>query len=361
MPVERIGVLTKDVVKLRDNAELRFGDGAQGADWAVGDVAIAWDATDLDMLPTTNNTIFKIGNGTLSMDVWLYGSAATKYMWWDASASLLYASGGAGIAWQDSSPINLGNSNDVVIQWDASQLLLTPAAANTKIALGTSAGTQLSFDVDIKGSTSAGGLYWDASADTLIVDSGGVRVNDSDQLRFGDGSDVLAYWDSAQMVMTPVLDDTKLLVGVSAGTQLSFDVVVKGSTSAGGLTWDASADLLSIDSGGFLLNDSDQLRLGDSNDVTIAWDGSQVVILPAADDTRIEFGVSAGTQKSFDVRFWANTSDGYMQWDASASRLVFLSGGQSELKTWTTSGGAIAITYGTSGSTGYIPFYTNAA
>jgi hypothetical protein len=361
MPVERIGVLTKEVVKLRDNAELRFGDGAQGADWDVSDVYIRWDATDLDMLPTTNNTVFKIGNGTLSMDVWLYGSASTKYLWWDASASLLYASGGAGIAWQDSSPINLGNSNDVVIQWDASQLLLTPAADDTKIALGTSAGTQLSFDVDVKGSTSAGGLYWDASADLLSIDSGGFRVNDSDRVLFGDSNDITAYWDAAQMIVTPLTDDTKLLLGVSAGTQLSFDVVVKGSTSAGGLVWDASADTLSIDSGGVNLGDGDHLRFGDSQDVDMYWDAMRMVILPSTDDYSIEFGISAGTQKSPDVRLWGNDSASYLMWDASESRLVVMSGGYSEKKTWTVSGGAIAITYGTSGSTGYIPIYTTAA
>lgn len=362
MPVERIGVNTTEVVKLRDNAELRFGDGAQAMDWDVGDVYVRWDGTDLDMVPTTNNTVMKIGTGTYSMDVWLYGSTSTRYLWWDASASILYASGGAGITWQDSSPIRIGDSNDAVLQWDSNALVLAPAADDSVFYIGSAGATQLSWDVSVRGSTSAGGLVWDASADLLSIDSGGFRVNDNDRIVYGDGNDVLSYWDAAQMVLTPALDDTKLLLGVSAGTQLSFDVVILGSTSAGGLTWDASADVLIADSAGVRINDNDTLRLGDDSDLTVRWNGAQIVFAPAADDTRIEFGTSAGTGTIPDVRFWGNTSDGYVEWDASASRFNFYSGGcNPALKTWSVSGGAIAITYGTTGSTGYIPIYTTAA
>jgi hypothetical protein len=206
--VERIGVLARDVVKLRDNAELRLGDGAQGSDWAVSDVKLTWDGTDLDLVPTTDDTVFKIGTGTYSFDVWLYGQSSSYYWLWDASTSILHG-------------------------------------------------------------------------------SGGVTVN---------------------------------------------------------------------------LQDSNYLKFGDGNDVNMYWDATRMVILPAVDDTSIEFGISAGTQVSPDVRFWGNDSASYMMWDASASRLLFLSGGcSSSLKTFATSGGTIAITYGTSGSTGYIPIYTTAS
>ena len=286
MPVERIGVLTRDAVKLRDSAELRFGDGAQGADWAVGDVSIAWDGTDLDMLPTVDDTVFKIGNGTLNMDVWLYGATATAALIWDASASKLYASGGASIAYNDSSPLVLGNSADVSIEWDATNLVITAAADDSVIEIGDANATQASFDLKVYGNNASGGSY---------------------------------------------------------------------------MLWDASTNGLQFSGGSIIMQDNDNIYLGTQNDVAIKYTGNQMVILPAVDDTSIEFGISAGTQKSPDVRFWGNDSASYMMWDASASRLAFLSGGYGELKTWTTSGGAIAITYGTSGSTGYIPIYTTAA
>jgi len=285
MPVERIGVLTRDVVKLRDSAELRFGDGAQGADWAVGDVSIAWDGTDLDMLPTSDDTVFKIGNGTLSMDVWLYGAMSTAALIWDASASKLYATGGASIAYNDDSPLVLGNSADVSIAWDATNLVITAAADDSVIEIGDANATQASFDVKVYGNNASGGSY---------------------------------------------------------------------------MLWDASTNGLQFSGGSIIMQDADKIYLGSQNDIAMSFDGTSMIVLPTTDDTKIEFGISAGTQKSPDVRFWGNDSASYMMWDASASRLAFLSGGYGELKTWTVSGGAVAITYGTSGSTGYIPIYTTA-
>ena len=283
--VERIGLLAKNLVKLRDNATLLFGDGTLGADSSNYDVQIRWDGTDLDMLPLVDDSVFKIGNGTLSMDVWIYGASSSKYLFWDASASRLYGSGGVYMRYGDSDVLEFGNAADVTLTWDATNLVIAAAADDSLIEVGDAAGTQLSFDMKWYGDASDGFMYWDASADTLLFSGG---------------------------------------------------------------------EILS-------LQDASFLKFGDSADVTMNWDGTRLVLEPAADDTGFEFGISAGTQKSFDVRFWGNDSASYMMWDASASRLAFLSGGYKELKTWTTGGGAIAVTYGTSGSTGYIPIYTTAA
>ncbi len=54
------------------------------------DVSVAWDGTNLNMLPVTDNTgTFNIGNGTLSMDVKIFGLTAADYMLWDNSQSML--------------------------------------------------------------------------------------------------------------------------------------------------------------------------------------------------------------------------------------------------------------------------------
>ena len=67
------------IIDLKDNQQLSFGD--------AKDIAMRWDGTDLDVLPLANNAVWKWGNGTLSFDMWWYGSAAANYILFDASGN----------------------------------------------------------------------------------------------------------------------------------------------------------------------------------------------------------------------------------------------------------------------------------
>lgn len=64
--------------------------------------------------------------------------------------------------------------------------------------------------------------------------------------------------------------------------------------------------------------DSDALTFGDGNDVSIAWDGTDLDITVAADDSVINVG--DGTD-SADVKVFGNTASDFLLWDASASTL----------------------------------------
>ncbi len=67
---------------LEDQERLYFGD--------LFDVSIEWNETNLEMLPLVNDTgAFNIGNGTLSMDVQIFGNAAGNFMLWDSSLNTL--------------------------------------------------------------------------------------------------------------------------------------------------------------------------------------------------------------------------------------------------------------------------------
>jgi len=67
---------------LLDQEMLYFGD--------LRDVSIEWDETNLEMLPLVDDTgTFSIGNGTLSMDVQIFGATAASYLLYDSSASTL--------------------------------------------------------------------------------------------------------------------------------------------------------------------------------------------------------------------------------------------------------------------------------
>lgn len=89
MARERISILASKDVKLKDNVDLRFGDGASLNHPELSDVNIRWDGTDLDVLANADDTVLKIGNGTESFDVWVYGNISDAYVLWDASADTL--------------------------------------------------------------------------------------------------------------------------------------------------------------------------------------------------------------------------------------------------------------------------------
>lgn len=76
-----------------DNVRTAWGTGAAG----VADATMGWDATILSLLAAVDDSVFKIGNGTNSFDVWTYGNTASDYLEWDASASTLYTRGAAAI------------------------------------------------------------------------------------------------------------------------------------------------------------------------------------------------------------------------------------------------------------------------
>jgi len=65
-------------------------------------------------------------------------------------------------------------------------------------------------------------------------------------------------------------------------------------------------------------HDSVVVGFGDADDVTMKWDGTNLDVLAAADDSQIYFG--DGTS-SFDIRFYGNAAADFMEWDASASAL----------------------------------------
>jgi len=67
---------------LEDQEMLYFGN--------LRDVSIEWDGNNLEMLPLVDDTgAFNIGNGTLSMDVQIFGLTANDYVLWDNSQSML--------------------------------------------------------------------------------------------------------------------------------------------------------------------------------------------------------------------------------------------------------------------------------
>lgn len=81
------------------------------------------------------------------------------------------------------------------------------------------------------------------------------------------------------------------------------------------------------------LRDDEKLVLGDSDDMTLQWDGSNFVMGTLNDDSLIEIGDSAATQVSYDLKWYANEAAGasYVYFDASAN-LIYTTGVDIQLK-----------------------------
>ena len=115
------------------------------------------------------------------------------------------------------------------------------------------------------------------------------------------------------------------------------DVIMYGDTTGKYVWWDASADTLyvtgtlsldgSFAADNIALIDNETLTFGTGSDVIIDWDGTNLVIEAAADDTVIEIGDSSAAQKSFDLKWYGNANNGadYLYFDASAN-LVYTTG-----------------------------------
>jgi hypothetical protein len=99
------------------------------------------------------------------------------------------------------------------------------------------------------------------------------------------------------------------------------------------------------------LPDSSIFYFGSSDDVGVQWDGTNLLISAAADNSLIEIGDSASTQKSFDLKWYGDGASGvdYLYADASANK-IYSSGGVyvqiGESTTGVTTAGGTSMIYG---------------
>lgn len=140
----------------QDSCSIMLGTGT--------DVEIRWDSTDLDILAAADDSVFKIGNGTNSFDLWLYGNTTAAAVTWDASANDLKLEDATSIMFGTGGGVGTGQAGDVEIRWDSTDLDILAAADDSVIKFGN--GTA-SFDVWFYGNTTDDYVVHDASANNL--------------------------------------------------------------------------------------------------------------------------------------------------------------------------------------------------
>lgn len=228
-------------LKLADAVSLMFGTGAGAGAGSAGDVEVRWDGTDLDMLPAVDDSIFKIGDGTVSFDVWLMGGAAATYVSWDASADRLKFEDSTNLVFGTGAGAGPGNAGDVTARWDGTDLDFLCTANDTVVKWGD--GTT-SFDFWVYGAASTRAFSWDASANTF-------KLEDNCLLAFGTGAgvgtgntgDITMRWDATDLDVLASADDTVIKWGT--GTN-SFDMWWYGDVATAYMEFDASANQLGL-------------------------------------------------------------------------------------------------------------------
>ena len=181
----------------------------------------------------------------------------------------------------------LGVSGSFDVNGVADALILD-ADADTTI----SAPTDDQIDIEV-----AGADDFTITANSFNVLTGSaIDLADSCQIKLGTGDDITIAWDGTDLDILQATPDSSIKWGVDAA---GIDQVWYGDTTAVNMTWDQTANSL-------IFADSGLLVFGTGSDVTVRWDGTDLDILAAADDSVIKIGT--GTN-SFDLWVYGNTAN----------------------------------------------------
>ena len=212
---------TAGSLKGADASALVFGDG--------DDIAIAWDATKLAITQAAVNSAIHLGISGAGIDLNLFGDTVAADCTWDQSAdSLIFG---------DNARVVFGTGSDITFLWDATDLLVSQALADSSIKWGVSgAGINHVF----YGDTATRDMTWDQSNDQLLF-------NDNAKLAIGTGAgaagDITFAWDGTKMVVAQLTANSAVEWGVDGA---GIDHVFYGDTAGAKMTWDQSADKLLI-------------------------------------------------------------------------------------------------------------------
>lgn len=183
------------------------------------------------LIPQLDDTELDFGDGTLSWDLKIFGSAAAGYFSWDASADRLKLEDNVVIHFGTGATAGPGAVGDISIGWDGTDLDILQLTTNSSIKLGVSGA---GIDVQMYGDTVGADMLWDQSADSLIF-------GDNAKLALGASSDITVTWNNTKLLVAQATTNSAIDWGVDGA---GIDMVFYGDTASATLTWDQSADAL---------------------------------------------------------------------------------------------------------------------
>lgn len=216
---------------------------------------------------------------------------------------------------KDTKELQLGTATggDVSFVWDTSNLLIEAVADDTgQIRVGSTN----AIDLAVYGSTATNIALFDVSTAILEMNGWSQRIQDTDELQFGDasGGDVSITWDTTNLLIEAAADDTGQ---IRIGSTNAIDFAVYGSTATNIALFDVSTAVIELNGWDINLQDADNMFFGDANDISINWDGTDLLIDGAAADTIIKIGAT----NNQDVIIYGATITNLVTFDTDDSAL----------------------------------------
>ncbi len=215
-------------------------------------------------------------------------------------------------------------AGDFTFAYDATDLNMEAAAANDDFRMGETT----HFDFSIHGETNTNVVKFDTddSALVCIFDGFTLRINDDDDLVFGDSSEFTVEYDEDST-------DNLLVVALNAndavqfgdGSSSSTDVKMMAGTDGDFALWDSSADEMFFEDADLKINEGAQIEFSvadNSVDWTIDVSTDEVLLfLPAETTDDQSFNVGNATNTA-DVRIFGATASTVV-FDASGDKVTF--------------------------------------
>ena len=214
--------------------------------------ATADDGTNPNMVDTgiashqIHNTL-TVGIDDTGYDVKLFGATAGSFALWDESADSLLLT--------DSTPLKIGDSQDLTLYHDGSNSYITNAVGALKLATETSgiavtighttSETTIADNLTTTGDTSVGGTLGVTGVATFATH---VALGDSDILKLGAGTDLTLYHDGSNSYITNSQGALKVAtetsgIAVTIGHTTSEVTIADNLTVTGTLTLGSNAEL----------------------------------------------------------------------------------------------------------------------
>ena len=258
------------------------------------------DAVDIDGATQIDATV-TVGVDDTGYDVKFFGATSGSYLLWDESADSLLLT--------DSTPVKIGDSQDLTLYHDGTNSYITNAVGALKIATETSgiavtighttSETTIADNATITGNLSVGGNF-DVTgtldfSDSAITNAGDIQLDsitgdgDTDTAITFSGSNVITFKANNENQITindgsilPVTDNN---IDLGSGSYEFKDAYFDGTVTTDALTVSSTTNL----------------------------DGAIQV------DNTITVGVD---DTGYDVKFFGDTASAYMLWDTSADDLI---------------------------------------
>jgi len=233
-----------------------------------------------------------IGVDDTGYDVKFFGATSGSYLLWDESADSLLLT--------DSTPLKIGDSQDLTLYHDGTNSYITNSQGALKVATETSgiavtighttSETTIADNLTTTGNTSVGGTLGVTGVATFSTH---VALGDSDILKLGDAPDMQLYHDGSNSYITNATGALKVAtetsgIAVTIGHTTSETTIADNATVTGNLSVGGDFDV----TGSFDMSDANITNIGsialdtitnDGTDITL--DSSGDIILDAAGDT----------------------------------------------------------------------------